>query len=77
VEKAAQNAEMKRFNAALRRVVRVSKTDLNRLLSEERAQKAEAKSVRATAQPDPAVIHNSFDCSPDMPTQSPDCVLKR
>jgi hypothetical protein len=39
LEKAAQNAEMRRFNKALRRVVSVSKTDLQKLLAEERESK--------------------------------------
>jgi len=35
------NPEMDRFNAALSQVLKVSKTDLNRLLAEDRASKAD------------------------------------
>ena len=39
MEKASKSAEMDRFREGLRQVLSVSKTDLNRLLAEEKASK--------------------------------------
>jgi hypothetical protein len=39
LEKMAHNVDMKRFNSALRRVVSVSKSDLQKLLAEEKMSK--------------------------------------